>query len=48
MLRDGRKKREEEEKREETCFSFPFPEVDAGVYRGGHLFLVFALFVVFT
>lgn len=28
--------------------SFPFPEVDAGVYRGGHLFLLFALFVMFT
>lgn len=43
-------KKEERREAEERgdLVSFPFPEVDAGVYRGGHLFLVFALFVTFT
>lgn len=45
-MEERREKREEEENKWIfPCFSFPFPEVDAGVYRGGHLFLVFALFV---
>lgn len=37
-MEERREKREEEENKWIfPCFSFPFPEVDAGVYRGGHL-----------
>lgn len=45
---DERRREDKEDKWIFPCFRFPFPEVEAGVYRGGHLFLVFALFAIFA